>query len=233
MVADQEQAEPTGDAGKSKVAQSGQDRMTADQRRDELMDIGLDLLRRGGIEAVSIGSVADRAGVTRTLVYKHFANRDGIVGEVYRREATKLHEEIRSRVVQQEGFEARLRAFIDAVLWAVDSYGWMFGAREPQPHEASYLNEQKLRDRRTIRAFAQMASDEYGISLRDATSAMGILLSGIASLRLQAHVLTEPEDREFLANLYMDLVLGGLRGLSEREGLAPGVPDGEQADGSL
>lgn len=222
----------------SQALAGGQDRMSSNERRNDLMDIALDILRERGHAGVSIGVVAERAGVTRTLVYKHFANREDLVDEVYRREADTLHRAISERVQGQEGFEPRLRAFIQAVLEAVESHGWLFDSRDPQAREVGYRKEQKQRDRRTVRAFAAMASEEFGLSLREATSAMAILLSGIASLRLQAHVMTGASDRAFLENLYMEMTLGALGRLGAKRGDAPRAPgsgsdnDGE-ADGDF
>lgn len=190
------------------------DRMSAEARRDDLMNIALDMLRETGMEAVTIGSVAELAGVTRTLVYKHFTNRQDLIKAVYQREAAKLHDAIEHKVIVAEGFEARLRAFVDAVLGAVDTHGWLFSPAEPQTHEAGFRAEQAGRDRRTVRAFARLACAEFGLSLREATSAMGILLSGLTSLRLQAHVLPSESDRQALGALYIDLVLAALQGLA-------------------
>lgn len=193
-----------------------QDRMSSEQRRNDLIDITLGLLREGGAEKVTIGRIADQANVTRTLVYKHFANRQDLVNATYRREAAKLHEAIRSQVDQTQDFEARLRAFVNAVLGAVDTHGWIFGPQEALPQEAGFRKEQNQRDRRTVRNYAQLVSEEFGLSLREATSAMGILLGGITSLRIQASVLKTPKDRQFLSDLYIDFAMGAISGLRDR-----------------
>ncbi len=194
---------------------TSQDRMTADERRHDLMDLALEILREEGSERLTIGVIAARAGVTRTLVYKHFANREDLINATYSREAAKLHETISAHVKQAVGFEERLRAFVDAVMGAVDSHGWIFGPQVAEIQEAGFKSEQAERDRRSVRAFAQLASEEFGLSRRQATSAIGILLSGIHSLRLQAHVMTSPQDRQFLADLYVDVVLGALKSLGQ------------------
>ncbi|GAB3285642.1 TetR/AcrR family transcriptional regulator [Parahaliea aestuarii] len=212
------------------------DRMSAEERRDDLINIALDLLRESGMEAITIGAVAELAGVTRTLVYKHFANRQDVINAVYQREAAKLHVTIRDRVVEATGFEGRLRAFVDAIIGAVDTHGWLFSPAESQTHEAGFRTEQAGRDRRTVREFAKLAGAEFGLSLREATSAMGILLSGLTSLRLQAHVLTSEADRAALAALYVDLVMAALKGLASGEGhykgdteTSPGGASGDAA----
>jgi AcrR family transcriptional regulator len=48
------------------------------------------LILSGGVEAVSMETVADRAGVSRPLVYKHFASKNELLTGVYRREALTI-----------------------------------------------------------------------------------------------------------------------------------------------
>ncbi len=202
---------------------TSQDRMSTEERRHFIIDIALEILREEGAAGVNMGEVAQRAQVTRTLVYKHFANRSDLINETYRREAAKLHETIRSQIDEAIGFENRMRAFVFAVLGAIDSHGWMFSPMEPQTHEQAFLSDQGQRDRKAVRYFAQLACDEFGLSLKETTSAMGILLSGIASFRLQAHVLTSQHEREFLAELYLDIVMAALVGLTDRSSIRKNI----------
>ena len=195
---------------------SAQDRMSAENRRNDIIDITLGLLREGGHDQVSIGSVAQRAGVTRTLIYKHFANRQDLINATFNRESTILHETIRDAIVEAKGFEERIRAFTNAVLGAIDSHGWMFGPQELHTYDEGFKTEQSQRDTRAVRSFAQLASEEFDLSLRDTTSAMAILLSGVHSLRIQAQILTTDSERHYLTELYVDLVVGAMSGLQKR-----------------
>ena len=210
-------------SAKKSVRAPSQERMPTEQRREFIIDIALEILREEGAGNVNIGEVAQRAQVTRTLVYKHFANRNDLIKETYRREAAKLHETFRTRIDSAVGFESRIRAFVFAILEAVDSHGWMFSPMEPQTHEQAFLSDQGQRDRRAVRYFSQLASEEFGLSLKEATSAMGILLSGIASFRIQALVLKTQQEREFLADLYLDIVMAALVGLTDRQAIRKNI----------
>ena len=195
-------------------AEPQSDRLSSEERRDALIDIAFALLKEGGPDRVSMGTVAERAEVTRTLVYKHFANRDDLLAAVFRREAARLDAQMAAEVLAAEGFEARLRTFVRVVLRAVDTHGWIFVPLQAQSHERGFRSEQRSRDRRTVRAFAELASAEFDLPVRDAIAALSVLLSGIASLRTQAR--KAPGDRKFLEDLYVDLVVGALNGLRAR-----------------
>ncbi|MDR9452013.1 MAG: TetR/AcrR family transcriptional regulator [Acidimicrobiia bacterium] len=51
--------------------------------RDRILRAGLDLFLQQGIRKTSIDDVADRAGVTRVTVYRHFADRQQLIGEAF------------------------------------------------------------------------------------------------------------------------------------------------------
>ncbi len=85
-------------------------RLQSSARRDALLDAAVALVRTKGVHEVSMEAVAERAGVSRPLVYKHFANRDGLLAAAYRREASKLHAELASEVAAADSVEEMYRA---------------------------------------------------------------------------------------------------------------------------
>ena len=47
-------------------------RMTSEDRRSQLTDAALDLVAEGGYSGLTLDAVAERAGVTRNLIYHYF-----------------------------------------------------------------------------------------------------------------------------------------------------------------
>ena len=195
----------------------GARRLRGEDRRTVLLDAAAALLAEGGIEAVSMDAVAVRAGVSRPLVYKHFTNRDDLLAAVLRREASGVEAAVVAAVEDAEGFEDKIRALIRAVLDAVGTHGAIFAPlMRAGVRDAAYRQEQRARDRRTVRFFARLAMDELDIDQAKATAAMAVLLNGIESVRAQWRSRPTPEYRQFLEDLYVDLVVGGLGRLSRR-----------------
>lgn len=60
-------------------------RLDPEARRAQLVAIAYRLLEQRGLDSMSVDDVADAAGVSRSLVYAHFGDRDGLVAEVYLR----------------------------------------------------------------------------------------------------------------------------------------------------
>ena len=54
-------------------------RMTRANRRRQLLDLAWTLVREEGADALTLGRLADVAGVTKPVVYDHFSTRAGLV----------------------------------------------------------------------------------------------------------------------------------------------------------
>ena len=166
-------------------------------------------------------TVASRARVSRPLVYKHFANAGEMLSAAYRREASALDDEIVAVVSQargQGGLEGTIRSLVSAVIDGAESRGAVLtqfiraGGRDAEARQ-----EQRARDRRTVRYFTKMAMEEFDVGEREAKAAMRVLLSGIDSLLHQWRERPTREQRKFLEDLYVGLVLGGLRQLAQNQ----------------
>lgn len=65
-------------------------RMTGAERREQLIGVACALFARRGFAATSIEQIADRAGVSKPVVYEHFGSKQGVYAVVVDREATTL-----------------------------------------------------------------------------------------------------------------------------------------------
>jgi AcrR family transcriptional regulator len=58
-------------------------RLSREQRRRQLLDMAWQLVREEGTEALSLGRLAEQAGVTKPVVYDHFETRTGLLAALY------------------------------------------------------------------------------------------------------------------------------------------------------
>ena len=65
-------------------------RMSAVQRREQLLDVGRELFGQKGYEATSIEEIAARADVSKPVVYEHFGGKEGLYAVVVDREMQLL-----------------------------------------------------------------------------------------------------------------------------------------------
>jgi AcrR family transcriptional regulator len=193
------------------------ERLSADERREALLDVAKVLIDEVGPGAITMGVVADRAGVTRALVYKHFANKHDLLVALYRREARRIDRAIRAEVdAAPEQFEPKLRAFIGATLDLLDEHGPFFTPLREAGADQTARGDQRGRDQRTVRYFAGLAEREFGIEPHTARSVIAVLFSGIRSLRAQMRSRPGDAQRAFLLDTYVEMTIGALTRLAER-----------------
>ena len=64
--------------------------MTGAQRREQLLDVSRQLFAEKGFDATSIEEIAQRATVSKPVVYEHFGGKEGIYAVVVDREIQNL-----------------------------------------------------------------------------------------------------------------------------------------------
>jgi AcrR family transcriptional regulator len=65
-------------------------RMSGQQRREQLLNVGRKLFAEKGFEAVSVEEIAAKAGVSKPVVYEHFGGKEGLYAVLVDREMTYL-----------------------------------------------------------------------------------------------------------------------------------------------
>ncbi|POX66693.1 TetR/AcrR family transcriptional regulator [Microbacterium sp. Ru50] len=58
--------------------------MLRHERRAQLLAVARELIRQRGTDEFTLGRLAERAGVTKPVVYDHFGDRAGALAELYR-----------------------------------------------------------------------------------------------------------------------------------------------------
>ncbi len=75
-------------------------RMTGTQRREQLIEIGRALFAERGYEGTSIEEIAQRAAVSKPVVYEHFGGKEGLYAVVVDREMTVLMSMVTASLTQ-------------------------------------------------------------------------------------------------------------------------------------
>jgi AcrR family transcriptional regulator len=106
-------------------------RLTAEQRRQQLVDVALELFARRGYRATTMDDIADAAGVTKPLVYQHFSSKRALYLELVNSIAQELLIAIRGAVVQAEGprqqVEMGFAAYFRLVISREDEFRLLYG----------------------------------------------------------------------------------------------------------
>ncbi len=177
------------------VEQSRQRRMTAEHRREQILDVTHAIVDTEGFHAATLGRIATEAGITRTVLYQQFGDLPGLFVALVDREAERAGAQFAAAVAASgdpsEGDGAFSDAFAD-FLRAVDAHPatWRLFLFPPQgaPPE---LDERLAHAQATVREY--LASVLLGINpqLPDPEYTARILhAAGRELLQLR---LTDPE----------------------------------------
>jgi len=72
------------------VASSSRERLAPHVRRNQLIDLGLQLLGDRPLDQIPVDEIARRAGISRGLLFHYFGSKRGFLTEVVRRAAAEL-----------------------------------------------------------------------------------------------------------------------------------------------
>jgi AcrR family transcriptional regulator len=77
-------------------------RLTAEERRTEILDAALSAFSRKGYHAASIDDIAGEAGVSKALIYEHFASKQELYADLIARNARELTQRVAAALVGVE-----------------------------------------------------------------------------------------------------------------------------------
>jgi AcrR family transcriptional regulator len=85
------------------VTQGTGRRLTAEQRRQQLFSVALELFARRGFRATTMDDIAEAAGVTKPLVYQHFSSKRALYLELVDSIAHDLLSAVGDAVARADG----------------------------------------------------------------------------------------------------------------------------------
>lgn len=89
-------------------------RLKKAERREQLLDAAMTLVRREGVDRLTLARVAEEAGVTKPVVYEHFGDRNGLLLALYAAFDQTQVAELRQALAGAEPALPRISAVIAA-----------------------------------------------------------------------------------------------------------------------
>ena len=102
-------------------SQIARQRLSRQERYTQLIEVAWQIIREEGTEALTLGHLAERAGITKPVVYDHFTSRSGLFAALYReydlRSTARMDEQIRQTAPVLEKLATVIAdAYIECVL---------------------------------------------------------------------------------------------------------------------
>ena len=170
-------------------------RLTSDERREHLLQVGMEVLGRRGTAEVSIEEIARAAGVSNGLLYHYFPTKSDFLLAVLKRSQQELDRRLaRDRELSALGqFDHNL----DALLRFVDEHaaGYLAAveARGVEPRVQALVEERRRRRVEELVALAAALHDESRDAMR--TPLLTTAIEGWLALS-QAVIVRWLRDRE-------------------------------------
>ena len=97
-------------------------RMSAAERRDQLIGVALLCFAEKGFDGTSIEEIATRAGVSKPVIYEHFGGKEGLYAVVVDREVNTLLHSLRDAVTADAGSRALIERGSLALLGFIENH---------------------------------------------------------------------------------------------------------------
>ena len=187
-------------------------RLPREQRRAHFLDVAADMVLEQGIDAVTMEGVAARAGVSKGLGYAYFGNKEELLVALFDREMAILDERIAAAVASAEGFENRIRAMIVVLFEITTERGMLIGNLQQANLDEGPLEEKRQQRQAVVENFfADMVTEHFGLTRRQAVTASAILLGGTSGA-LSVWLRRKASRREII-DTWVRLVMGALHAL--------------------
>jgi AcrR family transcriptional regulator len=199
-------------------------RLPAAQRRHQLLDVAREQFAARGFHQTSMDEIADVAGVTKPVLYQHFASKRELYLELLQQVGGELSDALASAAAAQPTPFARLlsgfRAYFAFVSERTSAFELLFGGgaqRTPEFADAIQAVEERL---------ATVIAGFIDADIRpDHRRLLGFAIVGAAEvasrqwvIRAAPGVPLDPAEGDRLARWLADVLFAGLRGLPGRTG---------------
>lgn len=196
--------------------------MPAAARRSQLLEVALQRFAAGGYHETSMEEIADAAGVTKPVLYQHFASKQELFRELLDTEGRDLLRDVETRAAAEthpyQRVLAGFRAYFDFVCKRTDAFQLVFGSGARLSDE--FAESVRRLEERIAAVIARFIDADVTEEHRDLLGHAIVGLGEVAGRRWVAsrdpHGL-DPADADEMAVRLADLVWAGLRGLP-REG---------------
>jgi AcrR family transcriptional regulator len=103
------------------MARSRQPKMSATARRAQLVEVGRAVFAERGFDAATVEEIAERARVSKPIVYEHFGGKEGLYAVVVDREIEQIVTRTTEVIAQGTPRERLERAAVEFLSYARDN----------------------------------------------------------------------------------------------------------------
>ena len=187
--------------------------MTRGDRRTFLVDTAAALVDNGGAGALSFESLADAAGVAKSLPYAYFESKDEILVELFDRVIGQIDADVEAVVNAGGDFEDVLARALDVWFDAVRDHGRLVGALLDARAVPGLAAAVSRRDRASHKLWHDLVVERFG--LRDPEAHLLAAMLNTTATATVALWVTKKGSRAALVAGFCGMALAAAEALTE------------------
>ena len=186
-------------------------RLPASARREQILDVSVQVFARNGFHSTSMNDVADAAGVTKPVLYQHFDSKQDLYLALLEEAGNRLRTAVSKAVVSaangKEQTEMGFRAYFRWVADDHDAFLLLFGSRANRDEESTTTIRRITAE--TAKAIAPLiAADIEPEHQRTLAQGLVCLAEGVSRYLVERGDTFDPE---VLGQQVADMAWAGLR----------------------
>ena len=186
-------------------------RLPAQARREQILDVAVQVFARNGFHSTSMNDVADAAGVTKPVLYQHFDSKQdlymALLEEVGNRMITSITKAAADVASGREQTEAGFRSYFHWVAEDHDAFLLLFGSRASRDEEST-LAIRKITAEAALAVAPLIAADIEAEHRRTLAHGLVGLAEGVSRYLIERGDTFDPD---LLAQQVADMAWAGLR----------------------
>ena len=194
--------------------------MTREARRSDLLDAASRVLRRHGLDGLTFDSVADEAGVSKTLPYSYFDSAEAIAAELFVDVIGGIDARAADAVATARGFEPKVRVALEEWCDGIEADGRVVAALLDGRAVAAVRPLIEERDRSANRLWRDVVASEFELAEPDALLVATALTAGATAVLLLW--VEEQRDRDDVVEDFTRLARGMASAFARRRRLRAG-----------
>lgn len=192
--------------------------MSRDDRRQQVLQLAEELFARGGFHHVSMDDIAEQAGVSKPVLYRHFPSKLDLYLAVVDRRGEALVEAVGTELARAEAAEGPGGDIVRAIIGAYVGFVEQAGQTSSLLFRSDVTRDTEVRER--VESASRRAAEAICRSLRARTGLgqaeadlLAEVLVGMAQTTATSRHRPDPVDTEAAVDLVARLAWGGLRGM--------------------
>jgi AcrR family transcriptional regulator len=189
----------------------------ADRNR-QLVEVAEQVFAERGIAAASMEEIADRAGITKPILYDHFGSKDGLLAAVIERAGSDLGTSVETAVAGADGPEDAFARGLTAYFSFMDTHraSWLALLTETTTNSAAAHALEGIREERARFIAELIVAEVPGSDAARAMTYSQVVIGACERLATAPQRASSASPETLAANL-MDVIWMGFRAIRSGE----------------